>query len=162
RRDMQKLLAFTDNRQDASLQAGHFNDFVQTSLVRSALQRAVAAASQDGISHDELTRKVFDALELPFDEYAANPAAQFAARTNTEAALRSLLGYRLYADLHRGWRLTSPNVEQCGLLRFRYESLDLLAASDVHWAHCHRALAEASPAVREQVSTVLLDYLRRE
>src|SRR5207249_10735830 len=24
-----KLLSFTDNRQDASLQAGHFNDFVQ-------------------------------------------------------------------------------------------------------------------------------------
>ncbi len=26
----QKLLSFTDNRQDASLQAGHFNDFIQT------------------------------------------------------------------------------------------------------------------------------------
>ena len=28
-----KLLAFTDNRQDASLQAGHFNDFVQILLL---------------------------------------------------------------------------------------------------------------------------------
>ena len=162
RRDMQKLLAFTDNRQDASLQAGHFNDFVQTSLVRSALQRAVTAAGHDGIGHDELTRRVFDALQLPFHEYAANPTAEFAARTNTEAALRNLLGYRLYADLHRGWRLTSPNLEQCGLLRFRYESLDLLAASDKHWAQSHPALAEASAEVRERVSTVLLDYLRRE
>ena len=26
--DARKFLAFTDNRQDASLQAGHFNDFV--------------------------------------------------------------------------------------------------------------------------------------
>ena len=32
-----KLLSFSDNRQDASLQAGHFNDFVQTGLVRAAL-----------------------------------------------------------------------------------------------------------------------------
>ena len=36
--------AFTDNRQDASLQAGHFNDFVQVGLLRSALYRADAAA----------------------------------------------------------------------------------------------------------------------
>jgi hypothetical protein len=37
-----KLLSFTDNRQDASLQAGHFNDFVEVSLIRSALYRAMA------------------------------------------------------------------------------------------------------------------------
>ena len=36
-----KLLSFTDNRQDASLQAGHFNDFVEISVLRSALWRAV-------------------------------------------------------------------------------------------------------------------------
>ena len=30
-----KLLSFTDNRQDASLQAGHFNDFVEIGLLRS-------------------------------------------------------------------------------------------------------------------------------
>ena len=38
--DARKFLAFTDNRQDASLQAGHFNDFVLVGLVRSALYRA--------------------------------------------------------------------------------------------------------------------------
>ena len=36
-----KLLSFTDNRQDASLQAGHFNDFVQVSLLRCALHAAL-------------------------------------------------------------------------------------------------------------------------
>jgi hypothetical protein len=35
-----KLLCFTDNRQDASLQAGHFNDFIEIGLVRSALFNA--------------------------------------------------------------------------------------------------------------------------
>ena len=43
--EARKFLAFTDNRQDASLQAGHFNDFVLVGLVRSALYRA--ASSQD-------------------------------------------------------------------------------------------------------------------
>jgi len=33
--DARKLLSFTDNRQDASLQAGHFNDFIEITLLRS-------------------------------------------------------------------------------------------------------------------------------
>jgi hypothetical protein len=36
-----KLLSFTDNRQDASLQAGHFNDFVRIALLRAALVAAL-------------------------------------------------------------------------------------------------------------------------
>ena len=42
--EARKFLAFSDNRQDASLQAGHFNDFVLVGLVRSALYRAAARA----------------------------------------------------------------------------------------------------------------------
>ena len=40
--EARKFLAFSDNRQDASLQAGHFNDFVLVGLIRSALYRAAA------------------------------------------------------------------------------------------------------------------------
>src|SRR5262249_56541933 len=35
-----KLLSFTDNRQDPSLQTGHFNDFIKPTLLRSALYHA--------------------------------------------------------------------------------------------------------------------------
>ena len=42
-----KLLSFTDNRQDASLQAGHFNDFIEVALLRSALWRAVDRAGEE-------------------------------------------------------------------------------------------------------------------
>jgi len=31
-----KLLSFTDNRQDASLQSGHLNDFIEVGLLRGA------------------------------------------------------------------------------------------------------------------------------
>src|SRR5260370_5342521 len=41
-----KMLSFTDNRQDASLQAGHFHDFVHMSLLRSALNAALQQAGQ--------------------------------------------------------------------------------------------------------------------
>jgi len=37
-----KLLAFTDNRQDAALQAGHFNDFIFVTLLRGAILGALA------------------------------------------------------------------------------------------------------------------------
>lgn len=37
----QKVLSFTNNRQDASLQAGHLNDFVRVAMLRSALFRAL-------------------------------------------------------------------------------------------------------------------------
>ena len=53
--EARKLLSFTDNRQDASLQAGHFNDFVEVGLLRAALYRAVQAAGAEGISHEVLT-----------------------------------------------------------------------------------------------------------
>ena len=37
----QKLMSFTDNRQDASLQAGHFNDFIQVVHLRSAIDKVL-------------------------------------------------------------------------------------------------------------------------
>ena len=39
-----KLLTFVDNRQDASLQAGHFNDFALVVQLRAALYRAAVEA----------------------------------------------------------------------------------------------------------------------
>ncbi len=81
---------------------------------------------------------------------------------NTQRALRNVLGYRLYRDLKRGWRVTSPNLEQCGLLEIQYESLDeVCTAADV-WQDCHPALVSASPDVRQRIAKVLLDFLRRE
>ncbi len=156
-----KLLSFTDNRQDASLQAGHFNDFVEVGLIRSALYRA-AAAQPDGLAHDELAIRVFDSLALPIDLYAVDPTVRFGARQEVERALRDVLGYRLYRDLERGWRITAPNLEQCGLLEIRYASLDELCASEDVWAGRHAVLASATPKERERVSKVLLDLMRRE
>ena len=60
-----KLLSFTDNRQDASLQAGHFNDFVEVGLLRAAIYAAVAASGPEGLEHDALGDKVVSAIDLP-------------------------------------------------------------------------------------------------
>ncbi|MBI3273374.1 MAG: DEAD/DEAH box helicase [Planctomycetes bacterium] len=157
-----KLLSFTDNRQDASLQAGHFNDFVQIGVLRSALFRACRDAGADGLRHEVLTQKVFRALELPVALYASDPDVRFNALAETQRALRDVIGYRLYVDLQRGWRITSPNLEQTGLLHLDYLSLsDVCAAEDV-WRKTHRALSQAAPATRVDVARTLLDFMRRE
>ncbi len=157
-----KLLSFTDNRQDASLQAGHFNDFVEVGLLRGGLFKAVAAAGIEGISHEVLPQRVFDALALNMELFAVDPTVKFQAARETQRALREVLAYRIYHDLRRGWRVTSPNLEQCGLLRVEYASLDELCAAEEYWRYLHPALADASPDVRHDVACVLLDYLRRE
>ncbi|HYK89191.1 MAG TPA: DEAD/DEAH box helicase [Acidobacteriota bacterium] len=156
-----KLLSFTDNRQDASLQAGHFNDFIEIGLLRSALYRAACVTGDEGIRHDALTQRVFDALDLPLALYSRDPDVRYAARIETDRALRDLIGYRIYMDQRRGWRITSPNLEQCGLLEIRYESLDDLCRDQDLWSNCHAALTGASPETRAKISKVLLDFMRR-
>ncbi|MFQ3648212.1 MAG: DEAD/DEAH box helicase [Anaerolinea sp.] len=158
----QKLLSFTDNRQDASLQAGHFNDFIEVSLLRGAIYRAVASAGSAGLTHEVIAEKVFEALNLPLELYASDPAVRFQALQETQRALRQVLGYRIYRDLRRGWRIALPNLEQCGLLEIGYADLDAVCAAEEVWADKHAALVTASPQTRMTIAKTLLDYMRRE
>ena len=157
-----KLLNFTDNRQDAALQAGHFNDFVQVSLLRAALYRAAAGAGEIALDYTTLAGEVQKALALPMTEYAQNPDASYGAKDDIDRGLREVLAYRLYVDLRAGWRVTAPNLEQAGLLKVDYAYLDELCANETDWAGCHEALVSAKPAVRAEVVRAVLDHLRRD
>ncbi|WP_328708861.1 DEAD/DEAH box helicase [Microbispora hainanensis] len=155
-----KLLAFTDNRQDASLQAGHFNDFVQVVQLRGALYRALQAAP-DGLTHEVIPQRVTEALNLAFADFAQKPEARFTAERNTWKALRQLINYRLYLDLERGWRITMPNLEQTGLLKVDYLDLPDIAAAQDLWDGAHYALRDDRPELRDELLRTLLDELRR-
>lgn len=157
-----KLLAFSDNRQDASLQAGHFNDFIEVGMLRSALYRAVELAGGSGVSHDLLTQTVFDSLDFPRELFVANPTIRGVNALEADKTFRDVLGYRLYLDQKRGWRITSPNLEQTGLLQIDYVSLDDLISDEDAWGETHGALSLASPPERRQVAKTLLDFMRRE
>ncbi len=118
--EARKLLTFVDNRQDASLQAGHFNDFVQVTQLRGALYRALAEAGEDGLTHEDLSRRVTEALALDPADYARKAdRTELSPKmlSNAAATLRDVVAFRLYLDLERGWRVTMPNLEQTGLLR---------------------------------------------
>ena len=54
----QKLLSFMDNRQDAALQAGHFNDFMDVVRLRSALRKAVEKAEDKHLRLTTLGRAI--------------------------------------------------------------------------------------------------------
>lgn len=155
-----KLLSFTDNRQDASLQAGHFNDFLQVLQIRRGLYQALVRAPQ-GLDYANLNLAVFEALDLPYAAYARDADEKY-GRDDVAARFRAVLGYLLFRDLERGWRINSPNLEQCGLLRFHFKQLDTLCADQVEWDHCHPILASATAEEREKVCRVLLDFLRKE
>ena len=161
--EAKKLLSFTDNRQDASLQAGHFNDFVEVGLIRSGLYRAMVRLGKEGLRYDELVHHVERALDLPSYLYANDPELRGPALEETRRALRSVLSYYLYRDLERGWRVTSPNLEQCGLLEFEYTGLDEVCNDQEFWEEkkAHATLVAATPEQRKNVIRILLDHLRR-
>ncbi|MCS6948436.1 MAG: DEAD/DEAH box helicase, partial [Steroidobacteraceae bacterium] len=156
-----KLLTFTDNRQDASLQSGHFNDFVHIALLRSALQAALRSNRE--LTADRVARAVVEQCGLSIRDIARNPeldpgseAAQDVWRVFTE-----LTEYRLYEDLRRGWRVVQPNLEQVGLLRVGYRGLDALCNDESRWQF-HPAIAGAAPAERQLIVRALLDQFRRK
>ncbi|MBX7133455.1 MAG: DEAD/DEAH box helicase [Fimbriimonadaceae bacterium] len=159
--EAKKLLAFSDNRQDASLQAGHLNDFVMILLLRGALLAALRDSGSEGLRDDHLTHQVFDHLHLTPQDYASNPEAKGAKAEGAKRALRDVLGYRLYFDLRRGWRFTHPNLEQLGFLEIGYSSLDDCAKDEDEWSTRHPLLAAATPAVRKDLLRSLLDIMRR-
>lgn len=154
-----KLLTFVDNRQDASLQAGHFNDFVQVTQIRGALYRALA----DGpLLHDEVAQRVVAALNIPYETYAANPDAKYGPRKSAERAFTAFIEYRLYSDLERGWRVTMPNLEQTALLRIAYESLTEIAVDQDLWSSSPPGLRYADAGARKELCQIVLDEFRRK
>ncbi|MEA3410181.1 MAG: DEAD/DEAH box helicase [Pseudomonadota bacterium] len=107
--DPRKLLCFSDNRQDAALQAGHFNDFVFLLTLRSGLIGALR--NHNGLLTEEhLADAVFKALgfdgvdEATLSEYLCTPRLMGLARQEAQRTLRFVIGYRLLRDLRRGWR----------------------------------------------------------
>ncbi|MCM8747074.1 DEAD/DEAH box helicase [Thermomicrobium sp. CFH 73360] len=155
-----KLLTFTDSRQDASLQAGHFNDFVHVAVLRSALYSALQERSP--LPFEEVAEAVVRHMGLTLADYAKqhdlvsnSPAAQ-----DVRTCFYDLTEYRLYEDLRRGWRVALPNLEDVGLLRLDYRGLAELSADDAEWAAVP-PMAALSASQRERLLRAVLDHLRR-
>lgn len=157
-----KLLSFTDNRQDASLQAGHFNDFATVVALRSALYQAVVQRpASSPLTYQDIAQQVCRALNLPQEAYAKDVGASPRAQRRNEAALTRVLDYRLYEDMRRSWRITQPNLEQCGLLSIAYRDLEELCADLDAWL-AHPLLRDTPPDQRQRTIRTFLDHLRHD
>ena len=159
----QKLLSFTDNRQDAALQAGHFNDFVQVVRLRAGIRQALKTAVGGILDYATLGEAIFNSLSLPFRDYGNRDSEPELApiKKKYDEALQDYLLFRALADLRRSWRIVLPNLEQCALLDIDYMDLDEIVADDGFWSEIEIANSLAHPQRREFLATIL-DYFRLE
>lgn len=165
--DKRKLLGFTDNRQDAALQAGHFNDFLFVSLLRAGVLAAVRQAGSGGLGEDEFGRRVQACLGFVADnadrrdEWMDAPETKGQHRQDAERALSRVLTYRVWVDQRRGWRFTNPNLEELGLVTAHYPALEELAKDDAAFADAPLELRNLPASRREHVMRILFEALRQ-
>lgn len=175
-----KLLGFTDNRQDAALQSGHFNDFIFVTLLRGAMLRAVRSAGSEGLAHEEFGNALRKALGFEPEfrerrkEWMLDPdPVSFSALDEAKKAINRVLAHRLWNDLRRGWRYTNPNLEQLALIKVDYPGIAMLAADQSTCSGEHRerksdseakgfAILAGLPAeTRQKIFTLLFDHMRQ-
>lgn len=162
-----KVLGFSDNRQDAALQAGHFNDFLQVMLIRAALYAAVQNARGQALSEQDIPHAVFAALGFDRDdegvraEFMQQPKVLGMARRQVQETMRGVLGYRAYYDLRRGWRFNNPNLQQLGLVQIEYQDIDAVAVDEEGWAEAPPILKIATPEIRASVLRAVFDAMRQ-
>lgn len=155
-----KLLAFSDNRQDASLQAGHFNDFLRVLQLRAGLVAALRARPDQELRLETLALDTERALRLGADDFIATKGVKPNVEQERRRALRGVLEYRLLVDLRKGWRLTNPNLEQLRLLEIDYAELVNCSEDQADWQRRHPLLARASSEERFLILHRLLEELR--
>lgn len=165
--DPRKLLGFSDNRQDAALQAGHFNDFIFLLTLRAGLIGALQA-NQGLLDEEKLSEEVFKSLglsnvdEATLAEYLKTPKLMGLARQEAQRTLRYIIGYRLIRDLRRGWRFNNPNLDQLALLKIDYRGLDEFCAEDELFNNSKNSvLAKLNAFNRANLCRVLFDEMRR-
>jgi Lhr-like helicase len=164
--DPRKLLGFTDNRQDAALQAGHFNDFVFLLTLRAGLLAALQ--NHDGVLQEEqVTDAVFKALNFNsldhtvLAEYMRNPNLRGPAKQDAQKTLRFVLGYRLLRDLRKGWRFNNPNLDQLELLTIDYRDLDEFCRDESAFGATNSVLGRIGVAGRLRFCRLVFDHMRR-
>lgn len=167
--EKRKLLGFTDNRQDAALQAGHFNDYLFVSLLRGAILRAVIDAGSDGIAEDEFGLRVVKALGFTAANKDArihwmlDPEAGAVVREDAQRSLAKVLAHRVWTDLRRGWRYTNPSLSVLKLIDVEFIGLDDIAQDREALMAVHPALgdlgAEACKKLLKEILGAMLEGL---
>ncbi|NLJ10861.1 MAG: DEAD/DEAH box helicase, partial [Treponema sp.] len=164
--DQRKMLGFTDNRQDAALQSGHFNDFVFLVTLRGGI---VGALQKNGgvLTEDAMPEEVFKAIGFNRNDYAAkceylNDPELFGLNlTEAQRALKFVLGYRVILDFRKGWRFNNPSLDQIGLVEVAYNGLDDYVQTEKYFEQAHQAIKSLAPNKRKELFTLVFTEMRK-
>lgn len=140
-----KLLGFVDNRQDAALQAGHFNDFVHLLIIRSCLI-AVLSSTSEPLGITDIVKKICEILHIERHVVDERIASSFMVSVNTSPqsetytqaidVIELVLSLTLFRELRNRNLYTCPSLTELGLLQINYKNLEKhCQALDQTWEH---------------------------
>lgn len=163
-----KVLGFADNRQDAALQAGHFNDFINQVILRSGVICVLRQADGKAFTLPEVVDGVCRLFHFddPYNQSAQREylndavSAESHSFNNANKALRFVLSYRILRDLQDKGFYNCPSLERLGLLRIGYADLNRLASDDTVFAG-DPVLSKLSVNNRSELFSAFLNEVRR-
>lgn len=157
-KEKQKLLSFSDNRQDASLQSGHFNDFIKVAQLRVAISKAIE--KHQSLDYSNISDRIFECFGLNQSDFAKQPATFPGPKKENEDAFKDFITYRMLHDLRRSWRVVMPNLEQCALLQIEYKHIQESVEDDQIWSD-NELFSAMSPNERADFLIQVFDFFRK-
>jgi len=161
-----KIIAFSDNRQDTALQAAHMNSLHHRFTFRQALYTALGEGGHvfgagPGARLDEIGSLLFEAQQrhgvLP--EFRKS-RSQFKQDYQAEERYQRYLEFLTLWELGGTHRRTHQNLEDVGLLAVGYHGLEPCAAADDFWGGVP-LVADLDAGARYDLLLGLMDLMRK-
>lgn len=161
-----KVIAFSDNRQDTALQSAHMNSLHRRFTFRQTLYTALQEAGHvwnggEGLRLQEVGNLLFEAQQrhhvLP--KYRKGKS-KYKRDTKAEQRYRDYLSFVTQWELGATHRRTHQNLEDVGLLTVGYAGLPDVAADAAFWAPVPE-MAALSEDVRYDLLLGLMDIMRK-
>ncbi|MBN1247611.1 MAG: DEAD/DEAH box helicase [Anaerolineae bacterium] len=159
-----KVIAFSDNRQDTALQAAHMNSLHRRFTFRQTLYTALVEGDyvgDQGVAFDKVGDLLFEVQR----RHGVTPnfresERRFGRDRSAEDRYRTYLGFAALWELGGTHRRTHQNLEDVGLLAVSYYGLDEVAAADDYWADIP-CMAGLTTDQRYDLLLGLMDLLRK-
>lgn len=158
-----KVMTFVDARQDAALQAGHFNDFIRIGKIRSAIWNAIKSTNER-IDRSNIARLVFENLHLGFGEYAIRGELRGGRAEEVKRVMIQYLDSIVFDDLAGNWSVIMPNLEDCALLSINYKDLhnEITGENSSERLYDIPELDGLNDSQKEEFIVQILDYFRHK
>lgn len=158
-----KVLTFVDARQDAALQAGHFNDFIRIGKIRSAIWNAIKDATEP-IDNTKIARLVLENLHLDFNDFSDRQDLRGRRANEVKNIMERYLSTIIYDDLAGNWTVIMPNLEDCALLNIGYKYLhdEITGENNSECLYNIPELIGLNKGQKEEFITQILDYMRHK